>query len=184
MHLQLLGDELGVPVRGLARRSAALGRPLEGWRVASKRLGALPRIQRGALGRGCGMEGSGALPLPRAAVIVSTRLRIQARVREVGRVARDGVHRDRLVGEREGLHALLPVRRRPHHARRRDHQRATCLDGGLSDEDPHGTGVGGCLALLEHDVVLCAAVGACQCRRQMAWAFGEFAPAWIAGVGR
>ena len=77
MHLQLLGDELGVPVRGLARRSAALGRPLEGWRLASKRLGALPRIRRGALGRGCGMEGSGALPLPRAAVI-STRLRVLA----------------------------------------------------------------------------------------------------------
>ena len=43
--------------------------------MASKRLGPLPRIKRGALGRGCGREGRGALPLPRAAVI-STRLRI------------------------------------------------------------------------------------------------------------
>ena len=43
--------------------------PLEGWWVASKRLGALSRIKRGALGRGCGREGSGALPLPTAAVI-------------------------------------------------------------------------------------------------------------------
>ena len=58
----------------MARRFAALGGPLEGWRVASKRLGALPRIRRGALGRGCGREGSGALPLPRAAA-VSTGLR-------------------------------------------------------------------------------------------------------------
>ena len=40
---------------------------MEGWRVASKRLGALPRIKRGALGRG-----RVALPLPRTAVI-STR---------------------------------------------------------------------------------------------------------------
>ena len=31
---------------------------MEGWRVASKRLGALPRIKRGALGRGCGRERS------------------------------------------------------------------------------------------------------------------------------
>ena len=42
---------------------------MEGWRVASKRLGALPRIKRGALGRGCGREGSGALLLPRAAAV-------------------------------------------------------------------------------------------------------------------
>ena len=44
--------------------------------MASKRLGPLPRIKRGALGRGCGREGSGALPLPRAAVI-STGLRVR-----------------------------------------------------------------------------------------------------------
>ena len=43
--------------------------------MASKGLAALPRIDRDALGRGCGREGSGALPLPRAAVI-STRLRL------------------------------------------------------------------------------------------------------------
>jgi hypothetical protein len=34
--------------------------PLEGWLVASERLGALRRIRRGALGRGCGREGGGA----------------------------------------------------------------------------------------------------------------------------
>ena len=70
-----------VPVRGLGRRSAALGGPLEGWRVASKRLGALPRIKRGALGRDCGREGSGALPLPRAAA-ASTGLRVLAMQRK------------------------------------------------------------------------------------------------------
>ena len=52
-----------------------MGEPLEGWLVASKRLGPLHRIKRGALGRDCGREGSGALPLPRAAAI-STRLRV------------------------------------------------------------------------------------------------------------
>ena len=45
--------------------------------MASKRLGVLPRIKRGAQGRGCGREGSGALPLPRAAA-VSTGLRVPA----------------------------------------------------------------------------------------------------------
>ena len=58
-----------VPVRGLQRRSSALGGPLEGWLVASKRLGPLPRMTWAALGRGCGGEGSGALPLPRAAAV-------------------------------------------------------------------------------------------------------------------
>ena len=48
---------------------------MKGWRVASKRLGPLPRIKWAALGRGCGREGSGALPLPRAAA-VSTGLRV------------------------------------------------------------------------------------------------------------
>ena len=43
---------MGVPVSGLGRRSAALGGPLDGWRVASKRLGALPKAKRGVLGRG------------------------------------------------------------------------------------------------------------------------------------
>ena len=62
---------------GLGRRSSALGRPLEGWRVASKRLGPLPRRRGDALAHGCGRSGRGALPLPRAAVI-STRVRVQA----------------------------------------------------------------------------------------------------------
>ena len=44
--------------------------------MASKRLGPLPRMEWAALGRGCGREGSGALPLPRAAA-VSTRVRAQ-----------------------------------------------------------------------------------------------------------
>ena len=60
--------------------------------MASKGLAALPRIDRDALGRGCGRKGSGALPLPRAAVI-STRLR----VRDVGRL----------------LEELRPLERRP-----------------------------------------------------------------------
>ena len=37
--------------------------------MASKGLRPLPRITRGALGRGCGTKGSGALPLPRAAAV-------------------------------------------------------------------------------------------------------------------
>ena len=56
-------------MNGLGRRSVALAGPLEGWLVASKRLEALSRIKRGAQGHGWGREGSGALPLPRAAVI-------------------------------------------------------------------------------------------------------------------
>ena len=59
---------------------------MEGWRVASKRLGALPRIRRGAVGRGCGREGSGALPQARAAVI-SIRLRVPPAAAALG--ARD-----------------------------------------------------------------------------------------------
>ena len=42
---------------------------MEGWRVASKRLGALSRMRWAALGRGRGREGRVVLPLPRAAVI-------------------------------------------------------------------------------------------------------------------
>ena len=49
---------------------------MKGWLMASKRLGPLPRMRWAALGRGCGREGSGALPLPRAAAI-STRVRVQ-----------------------------------------------------------------------------------------------------------
>ena len=63
-----------------------MGGPLEGWLVASKRLVALPRIHWGALGRGWGREGSGALRLARAAA-VSTGLRV-----------RRGVARDERVG--------------------------------------------------------------------------------------
>ena len=37
--------------------------------MASKGLGPLPRNKEGDLGRGCGREGSGALPLPRAAAV-------------------------------------------------------------------------------------------------------------------
>ena len=68
-----------VPVSGLGRRPVAVGGPLESWLVASKRLGELLRITRGALGRGCGREGGGALPRPRAAVI-SIRLRMPGRL--------------------------------------------------------------------------------------------------------
>ena len=79
--LRLDGDHLKPFLRrGLSNscngwRLVALGGPLEGWLVASKRVGALPRIHRVALGRGWGREGGGALPLPRAAII-STRLRV------------------------------------------------------------------------------------------------------------
>ena len=67
--------EEAVPVRGLGRRSAALRGPLEGWWVASKRLGPLPRRRRSALAHGCGRGGRVVLPLPRAAA-VSTGLRV------------------------------------------------------------------------------------------------------------
>ena len=52
-----------------------MGGSLEGWRVASKGLAALPRRRGSALALGCGREGSGALPLPRAAA-VSTGARV------------------------------------------------------------------------------------------------------------
>ena len=42
---------------------------MEGWQVASKGLVPLPRRRGSALARGCGKEGSGALPLPRAAAV-------------------------------------------------------------------------------------------------------------------
>ena len=45
---------------------------MEGWRVAAKGLGPLLRRRGSALAHGCGMSGSGALPLPRAAAAVST----------------------------------------------------------------------------------------------------------------
>ena len=62
---------------GLARRSSALGPPLEGWRVASKGLGPLPRRRGSALAHGCGRGSRVGLPLARAAVI-STRLRVRS----------------------------------------------------------------------------------------------------------
>ena len=49
---------------------------MEGWRVASKGLGPLPRRKGSALARGCGRGGRGALPLARAAA-VSTGLKVQ-----------------------------------------------------------------------------------------------------------
>ena len=58
--------------------------------MASKRLGALLRIKRGAQGRGCGREGSGALPLARAAA-VSTGLRV---LDAAGRMVAPGVQTD------------------------------------------------------------------------------------------
>ena len=80
--------------------------------MASKRLGALPRMKWAALGRGCDREGSGALPLPRAAA-VSTGLRVrplaertfpvaglpeaEAARRLVGVIAAEGRHADRGV---------------------------------------------------------------------------------------
>ena len=71
---------------GLARRSSALGGPLEGWWVASKGLGPLPRKRGSALAHGCGRSGNGALPLPRAAA-VSTRLRVPAEAEDGHRVS-------------------------------------------------------------------------------------------------
>ena len=46
-----------------------MGGPLEGWRVASKGLGAPPRIKGSALAHGCGRDGRAVLRLARAAVI-------------------------------------------------------------------------------------------------------------------
>ena len=82
----------------MARRSSALGGPLEGWRVASKRLGALPKAKRGVLARDCGRGGRGALPLPRAAA-VSTGLRVLHREGR-GVAEEDGAYRGER-GERE-----------------------------------------------------------------------------------
>ena len=68
-----------VPASGLGRRSSALGRPLEGWRVASKGMGPLPRRRGSALAHGCGRGGRVVLPLPRAAA-VSTGLSVHEAV--------------------------------------------------------------------------------------------------------
>ena len=95
----LLLERAHVPVSGLGRRSSLLGRPLEGWRVASKGLGPLPRRRGSALADGCGRSGIGALPLPRAAVI-STRLRV--------RVGGDGRRDEQREGARAERHAVWP----------------------------------------------------------------------------
>ena len=99
-----------VPVSGLGRRFSALGGPLKGWQVALKRLGALPRIRRGAQGRGCGREGSGALLLPRAAA-VSTRLRVLEEERQLER----GEYRRRRAAEARGDLVVGVVVDRGHH---------------------------------------------------------------------
>ena len=77
---------------------------MEGWRVASKRLGPLPRRRGSALARGCGRGGRGALPLARAAA-VSTGSRVLDIVRRLEdlRVLEPGDRADdlelRLLGE-------------------------------------------------------------------------------------
>ena len=67
---------------------------MEGWQVATKGLGPLPRRRGSAVARGCNKGGRAVLPLARAAA-VSTRLRVQAEL-----VARLQVERDRRVGMR------------------------------------------------------------------------------------
>ena len=52
---------------GLARRSSALGRPSEGWPVASKGLGPLATMRGSALAHGCDRGGRVLLPLPKVA---------------------------------------------------------------------------------------------------------------------
>ena len=42
---------------------------MEGWLVASKGLGPLPRVKWAALAHGCGRGGRVVLPLPRAAAV-------------------------------------------------------------------------------------------------------------------
>ena len=89
---------------------------MKGWRVASKRLGPLPRIKWAALGRDCGREGSGALQLPRAAA-VSTRLRVRVEVAVAGGGAsarkQARVGGERRVGERVGVQQTYPEPARP-----------------------------------------------------------------------
>ena len=76
-HLaSLLGPVDRVSVSGSGRRSAALRGPLEGWRVASKGLGPLPRRRGSAPACGCDRSGRVVLRLARAAA-VSTGLRVR-----------------------------------------------------------------------------------------------------------
>ena len=72
-------ERVGAQIRSLGKATGGLAGGFEA---------AGARIRRGALGRGCGREGSGALPLLRAAVI-STRLRVRALSE------RGGLHRGR-----------------------------------------------------------------------------------------
>ena len=72
-----------VPASGSGRRSSVSGRPLEGWRAASKGLGPLPRRRGSALAHGCDRGGRVVLPLARAAA-VSTGLRVPAASEGVG----------------------------------------------------------------------------------------------------
>ena len=92
-----------------------MGGLLEGWRVASKGLGALPRIRRGALGRVCGREGGRALPLPRAAA-VWTGLRVRQLERDV-----DEEHELRHGGAQHGARLELVDDHRPAEAARDVH---------------------------------------------------------------
>ena len=63
-------SRLHVPViSGLVRRSSVSGRPVKGWRVASKGLGPPPRRRGSALALGCGRNGRGALRLARATAV-------------------------------------------------------------------------------------------------------------------
>ena len=58
-----------VPVGGLGRRCSVPGRPLEGWRLASKGLVPPPRRRGSALAQGCDRSGRVVLPLARAAAV-------------------------------------------------------------------------------------------------------------------
>ena len=69
---------------------------MEGWQVASKGLGPLPRRRGSALARGCGRGGRVVLPLARAAA-VSTGLRVRGG-EEVRGAARHARVADELVG--------------------------------------------------------------------------------------
>ena len=61
----------------MGRRSSVLVGPLDGWWVASKGLGPLPRRRGFALAQGCGRGDRVVLLLPRAAAL-STGLRVPA----------------------------------------------------------------------------------------------------------
>ena len=85
---------------------------MEGWRVASKGLRALPRIKRGALGHGCGREGSGALLLPReAAVSTGLRLRRGGDGEHAAIEERSALREQALEPREEGRVVQRPLRR-------------------------------------------------------------------------